>query len=327
MDRYADASQAFMAILGDFAPAIEPLSFDEAFLDVTGCERLLGDARTIALAIKQRVRAELQLVASVGAAPIKLAAKIASDIDKPDGLRVVSQDDLLAFLHPLPTWRLWGVGEVTRTKLAQLGLSTIGDVARYPEASLCARLGETWGPHLAALARGEDPRPVEGAERPVSVGHRETFEHDHGDPHDLELVLLHQADRVGARLRRAGYRAGAVVLYVKYDDHRQISRQTTLADPTSDGAVIARAALELLAHVDIDDRKGKRVRLVGVAATAIEDRDAPRQLTLDEGARARGERLGDTLDGIRDKFGAGAVKRAVHITDSEDEDEDEDDDT
>jgi DNA polymerase-4 len=321
MDRYADASQAFMQILGDFTPTVEALSFDEAFLDVAGCERLLGDARTIGLAIKRRVRDELQLVASVGAAPIKLAAKIASDIDKPDGLRVVPPEQLLAFLHPLPTWRLWGVGEVTRKKLDQLGLRTIGDVARYPEASLVARFGETWGPHLAALARGEDPRHVEGGEQPVSVGHRETFEHDHGDPHDLEIVLLHQADRVGARLRRASLRARTVVLYVKYDDFTQISRQRALVDPSSDGAVIARAALELLAHVEIDDRKGKRVRLVGVAATALEDRDAPRQLTLDEGARARGERLGDVLDGIRGKFGAAAVRRAVHLTDDDDEDD------
>src|SRR5262249_31124503 len=227
MDRYADASAAFMRILGDFAPAVEALSFDEAFLDVTGCERLLGGARTVGRGIKRRVQGELALVASVGAAPIKMAAKIASDIDKPDGLRVVAPEQLLAFLHPLPMARLWGVGEVTQRKLAQLGLRTIGDVARYPEHALVARLGDVWGHHLAALARGEDPRDVEASDRPVSVGHRETFEHDHTEPHDLEIVILHQADRVGARLRRAGLRAGAVVLYVKYDDFAMITRRTT----------------------------------------------------------------------------------------------------
>jgi DNA polymerase-4 len=320
MERYADASEAFMKILGDFTPAVEPLSFDEAFLDVTGCERLLGDARTIGLGIKRRVRDELRLCASVGAAPIKLAAKIASDIDKPDGLRIVPPDQLLAFLHPLPMSRLWGVGEVTRDKLAALGLRTIGDVARYPEHALTARFGETWGPHLAALARGEDPRPVDTADRPVSVGHRETFDHDHHDPHDLECVLLHQADRIGARLRRAELRAHAVVLYIKYDDFTQISRQTRLPDPTSDGGVIARAAIRLLGGVDIDDRKGRRVRLCGIAATALEAREAPRQLTLDEPRRARGERLGDILDGIRDKFPTAAVKRAVHLSDDDNDD-------
>ncbi len=325
MERYADASAAFMQILGDFTPAVEPLSFDEAFLDVTGCERLLGDARTIGLGIKRRVQSELQLVASVGAAPIKLAAKIASDIDKPDGLRIVPPDGLLAFLHPLPVSRLWGVGEVTREKLETLGLRTIGDVARYPEDALAARVGLVWGHHLAALARGEDPRPIDADHRPVSVGHRETFEHDHGDPHDLEIVLLHQADRIGARLRRAELRAGAVVLIIKYDDFAQITRRTTLPDPTSDGGVIARAAIRLLAGVDIDDRKGRRVRLCGVSATALDDRGAPRQLTLDESRRAKGERLGDVLDGIRDKFGAAAaVKRAVHLSDDDSDDHDED---
>ncbi|MBC7977896.1 MAG: DNA polymerase IV, partial [Myxococcales bacterium] len=141
MDRYAAASHELFAILGDYSPEVEGLSLDEAFLDVTASERLLGDGLTIAREIKRRVRAQLALVASVGVAPIKLAAKIASDIDKPDGLRVVPPDQLLAFLHPLPVTRLWGVGETTRAVLASMGLSTIGDVARYPEKSLIARLG------------------------------------------------------------------------------------------------------------------------------------------------------------------------------------------
>src|SRR5687767_606505 len=134
MERYADASHAFFQILGDFSPEVEGLSLDEAFLDVTASERLLGDGPTIAREIKRRVRADLSLVASVGIAPIKFAAKIASDIDKPDGLRVIAPDGVLQFLHPLPMTRLWGVGEATREILASMGLSTIGDVARYPEA-------------------------------------------------------------------------------------------------------------------------------------------------------------------------------------------------
>lgn len=320
MDRYAEASRAFFAILGDFAPTVEALSFDEAFLDVTGSERLLGAPPVIARAIKRRVAEELRLVASVGVAPTKFVAKIASDIDKPDGLRVVAAEDVLAFLHPLPVARLWGVGEVTRERLLALGLRTIGDVARWPEAALCARLGASLGAHLAALARGDDPRPVEDERAPVSIGHQETLEDDVADPRDLEVLLLHQADRVGARLRAAGLRAGAVVLTVKHDDFRQLTRRTTLADPTSDGSVIARTAFELLAGVDLDDRKGKRVRLVGVAATALEPRDAPRQLTLDEGRRDRGERLGDLLDRVHEKFGGAALRRAVHVAGTPDDD-------
>jgi DNA polymerase-4 len=318
MDRYADASRTFFAILDTFSPSVEGLSFDEAFLDLTGSERLLGDGATVGRTIKDRVRAELALVASVGVAPIKFAAKIASDIDKPDGLRVVPPDGVVGFLHPLPIGRLWGVGEVTREKLLALGLRTIGEVAAYPESTLCARLGELTGHHLAALARGEDPRPVYEAEDPVSVGHRETFDDDLDDKDDIAVVLLDQADRVAARLRRGGLRAGAVVLYIKYDDFRQISRQTRLADPTSDGRVIARAAIDLLAGVSVEPRRGARVRLAGVSATALDRRDSPRQLGFAEVARARGERLGDVLDQLEDRFGSQVVRRAVHLSADDD---------
>jgi DNA polymerase-4 len=318
MDRYADASRAFFAILGDFSPEVEGLSLDEAFLDVTGSERLLGDGAAIGRAIKQRVRAELALVASVGVAPIKLAAKIASDIDKPDGLRVVGAGELLAFLHPLPVTRLWGVGETTRAALAAMGLATIGDVARYPEAALIGRLGGTLGAHLAALARGEDPRAVEPESAPVSIGHQETFDDDLDDKGELGVILLHQADRVAARLRASALAARAVVLTVKYDDFRQITRRTTLEQPTSDGGVLARTAIELLGKVAVEPRRGARVRLAGVSATALERRDSPRQLGFTEVARAKGERLGDVLDQLEDRFGSHVVRRAVHLSADDD---------
>jgi DNA polymerase-4 len=321
MDRYAEASRAFFAILGDFSPDVEPLSFDEGFLDLTGSERLLGEPRAIGAAIKQRVRAELSLVASVGVAPTKLAAKIASDIDKPDGLRVVPAAELLGFLHPLPVWRLWGVGDKTRSRLGELGIDTIGGVARYPEKALVARLGDAAGHHLAALARGEDARPVETERIPVSMGHRETFDDDVPDRAELLGVVLQQADSVAARLRRGGFRAGAVVLTIRYDDFATLTRRSALPDASSDGSVLARLALDLLARVEIGDRSGRRVRLVGVAATELSARDAPRQLTLDENRRARGERLGDVLDKVHDRFGTGALRRAVHVDRTDDDDE------
>ncbi len=315
MDRYALASSGFFAILGDYSPEVEGLSLDEAFLDVTASERLLGDGPAIAQAIKRRVRDQLSLVASVGIAPIKLAAKIASDIDKPDGLRIVEPDQLLAFLHPLPMTRLWGVGETTRAVLASMGLSTIGDVARYPEKSLIARLGNVTGPHLAALARGEDSREVVPESDPVSIGHQETFDDDHEDKGELAVILLDQADRVARRLRAADLRARAVVLIVKYDDFRQITRRTTLDSATSDGGVLARTAIGLLDKVAIEPRKGGRVRLCGISAQDLEARHAPRQLGFDEAARAKGERLGDTIDKVAQKFGKTALRRAVHIVD------------
>jgi nucleotidyltransferase/DNA polymerase involved in DNA repair len=311
MDRYVEASEKFFSILRDYSPEVEGLSLDEAFLDVTASERLLGDGPTIGRAIKQRVRDELSLVASVGVAPIKFAAKIASDIDKPDGLRVV--EDVVAFLHPLPMSRLWGVGEATQSVLASMGLSTIGDVARYPEAALVARLGAVTGQHLKELARGEDPRPVISEHEAVSIGHQETFDDDIDDKGELAVILLDQADRVAHRLRDANLRARAVVLIVKYDDFRQITRRTTLDSPTSDGGQLARTAIELLAKVQIEPRKACRVRLCGISATGLEPRDAPRQLGFDEAARQKGERLGDTLDKLSAKFGKAAIRRAVHI--------------
>ncbi|MDX2093099.1 MAG: DNA polymerase IV [Kofleriaceae bacterium] len=314
MERYAEASRTFFDILGTYSPEVEGLSLDEAFLDVTASERLFGDGKTIARAIKQRVRDELSLVASVGVAPIKLAAKIASDIDKPDGLRIVTEDKLLDFLHPLPVTRLWGVGEATRGVLATLGLSTIGDVARYPEAALVARLGETTGRHLATLSRGEDSREVIPESDPFSIGHQETFDDDIDDKGELAVILLDQADRVARRLREATLRARAVVLIVKYDDFRQITRRTTLEAATSDGGVLARTAIDLLAKVSIEARKGNRVRLCGISATSLETRDAPRQLgLLDEKSRERGERLGETLDKLTAKFGKATIRRAVHL--------------
>ncbi|HEY4177642.1 MAG TPA: DNA polymerase IV [Kofleriaceae bacterium] len=319
MDRYVDASEKFFAILGDFSPEVEGLSLDEAFLDVTGSERLLGDGPTIARAIKQRVRDELSLVASVGIAPIKFAAKIASDIDKPDGLRIVTPDGLLPFLHPLPITRLWGVGEQTRKSLETMGLATIGDVARYPENALVGRLGENTGRHLAALARGEDSRAVVSEHDQVSIGHRETFDDDIDDRDELAIVILDQADRVAARLRAAELRARTVVLHVRYDDFRMITRQTALPTASSDGGVIARTAIDLLGKVAIDSRKGQRVRLIGISATHLENRDAPRQLMFDEADRAKGERLGDTLDKLTAKFGKATIKRAVHLDGEGDE--------
>jgi DNA polymerase-4 len=319
MERYAEASATFFKILGDYSPEVEGLSLDEAFLDVTGSERLLGDGPTIGTTIKRRVREELSLVASVGVAPIKLAAKIASDIDKPDGLRVVTPEGLLPFLHALPVTRLWGVGEATREILASMGLSTIGDVARYPERALVGRLGAVTGHHLAALARGEDARPVISDHEAVSVGHQETFDDDIDDKGELTVILLDQADRVAARLRASELRARSVVLIIKYDDFRQITRRTTLDASTSDGGMLARTAIDLLSKVPIEPRKGGRVRLCGISTTNLEPRDAPRQLGFDEAERAKGERLGETIDKVAAKFGKAAIKRAIHVTRDPDE--------
>jgi DNA polymerase-4 len=310
-DAYQAASGEFFSILSEYSPLVEGLSLDEAFLDVTGEERLFGDGPTIARTIKDRVRAEIRLTVSAGVAPSKFVAKIASDLRKPDGLVVVEHGQETAFLHPLPVGRLWGVGKVTEETLRQLGLTTIGDVARYDVARLARRLGADTANHLAALAAGLDDRDVEPDRAPVSIGHEDTFMEDlHARP-PLEVHLLDQADRVCARLREGGYRARVITLKVKYADHSRTSRRRTLPRPTADGRLVGTTARALLAEVTDVERRG--VRLTGVSCSGLESEDAPRQLGFDEDSAERGEALGKALDKIAARFGSGSVKRAVHV--------------
>lgn len=309
---YAAESRRFRHILGAYTPLVEPISIDEAFLDLAGTERLHGAPAEVAGAIKRRVEDELGLVASVGVAAVKMVAKIASDVGKPNGLVVVLPDQTAAFLAPLPVERLFGVGPRAAAQLRSLGLTTIGDIARYPEGSLTARLGAA-GAALQALARGEDARPVEPDRAPVSLGAEDTFERDLVDGPALRRRVLAQADRVAERLRRTGWMAGAVVLKLKRPDFHILTRRVTLEEPSSDGRVLARSALELLAR----ERVGAPgVRLSGVQATSLVRAEAPRQLGLGEAASRRGERLGVLLDAIRDRFGDGAIERAELLDDA-----------
>ena len=319
MDRYVDASRGFFKILGDYSPEVEGLSLDEAFLDLTGSERLLGEPRGVAETIKRRVRAELRSLRRVGVAPIKFAAKIASDIDKPDGLRVVAPERAAG----VPA-RAAGDAVVGRRRGDARGAREHRPHDDRPGralsgAALIGKLGEVTGRHLAALARGDDPRPVVSEREAVTIGHQETFEHDLDDKGEIGVILLDQADRVAARLRAAELRARVVVLTVKYDDFRLITRRMTLAAPTSDGSLLGHTAIDLLGKVSIESRRGARIRLCGVSAQELEPRDAPRQLGFDEAARARGERLGRALDDVAAKFGRGSVRRAVHLGESEDD--------
>jgi DNA polymerase-4 len=319
MGHYAAISHDFFAILDRWSPLVEGLSLDEAFLDATGAERLLGDGRTIAARIKADVRAELGIVASVGVAPAKLVAKIASDLGKPDGLLVVPPDGVRAFLDPLPAERLWGVGEVMRQALAAVGVRTIGDVGRVGERILAARVGADSAARLVALARGDDARPVEPGRDAVSIGSEDTFERDVRARAELHPAILAQADRACARARAQGLRARVVVLKVKLADHTLLTRRTTLPRPTADGRVAGRVAVALLDAVPAIERCG--VRLTGVTLTGLDGAGAPRQLDLDEPEAERGERLGATLDELRARFGDRVVQRAVHLDDQRDEDQ------
>ncbi|MCK5798655.1 MAG: DNA polymerase IV [Deltaproteobacteria bacterium] len=314
MSRYTEVSHRVFAIFRSYSSLVEGLSLDEAFVDVTGSLRLHGDAVTIARRIKRRVRDELDLVVSIGVGPNKLIAKIASDLDKPDGLRVVLKDEVEAFLHPLPVRRLFGVGAVTARKLEALDVTTVSDLATHSRDDLIALLGASSGAHLHDLARGIDERPVITETPPKSLGAEDTFTSDLNDDDDLKEIVRRQAEHVGEGLRAKKLVAKVVVLKVKSHDHRVKTRQKSLRRPTSDGAALARVACALLPaarrSLGGDDVP---LRLTGVTAamltaTSIADA-APLQLTFDEDARAQGDALSQTLDAISARFGKGALHR------------------
>src|SRR5207248_160821 len=298
--KYSAVSDQVFGIFGEFTPEVEGLSLDEAFLDVTRSQTLLGPALEQAREIKARVRQRTGLTASVGIAEVKFAAKIASELCKPDGLLEVPRGQVREFLAPLPASRLWGVGPRTDEQLQRLGLRKIGDVAQADAAYLEAQLGSA-GPWLHDLANGIDPRAVEPDVAAKSIGAEETFEEDL-EGEDLLPFIHEQALRVASRLRRSGMRARSVHLKVKFADFRIATRQETLADGTDDGAEIYAVARRLLAKVE-----GRPARLTGVHAG---DLATPPQLGLfDESqpAARKRARLNASLDRIADRFGPGAV--------------------
>ncbi len=300
--RYQAASREVMAILRRFTPQVEPISIDEAFLDVTGSAALFGDGPSIARQIKAAVRDEVGLTVSVGVASTKLVAKIASDLRKPDGLVVVPHGGEAEFLRPLPIERLWGVGEKTAAVLAEYSVRTIGDLAALPPDLLVRRFGKH-GASLVDRARGIDPDPVDDGDPAKSVGHEHTFDVDSSDPEVIERTLLAMADGVAGRLRSAGVRAGTVTVKIRDSGFHTITRQRTLAEPTDLTEPIFRAALEL-ARPEV---RGMRVRLLGVTASNLGERE---QLSLFESVDPRRRRAVEAADQLRRRYGARAVTRA-----------------
>jgi DNA polymerase-4 len=316
-DRYAGLSKEVFDVYRRYTPQVEPLSLDEAFLDVTASRALHGDGPSIAAAIKRSVRAECGLAVSAGVAEVKMAAKIATDLGKPDGLVVVPPGGVRAFLAPLPVGRLWGVGEVTEGALRRIGIATIGDLAAMPESALAAAIGANHAQALAALARGEDPREVIADEEAKSVGAEETFDHDLRDRTAIERALLEQAGRVGRRLRAHGLAGDVVTLKVKYADFTLVTRRVTLPHPTDDDGEIWSAARAQLARVDLD----RAVRLTGVSVSGFGGGEGRRaQLDLFGGPAPAGvaappgagkrRALNAALDVLAERFGDRAVRRA-----------------
>lgn len=301
--RYQSVSRDVMAILRRFTPLVEPISIDEAFLDVTASAALFGDGATIARRIKDEIQGEIGLTASVGVATTKLVAKIASDLEKPDGLVVVPPGDEAAFLAPLPIARLWGVGPQTANALREYGVRTMGDLASLPRDLLVRRFGKH-GSTLAERARGVDPDRVVGeGEAAKSVGHEHTFDVDTSDPETIERTLLAMADGVAGRLRSSGVRAATVTVKIRDSGFRTITRQRTLGEPTDLTEPIFRAALEL-ARAEV---RGIRVRLLGVSASNFAERGQLALFAADDPRRRRATEAADT---VRRRYGERAVTRA-----------------
>jgi DNA polymerase-4 len=304
--KYQAVSRDVMAILRRFTPLVEPISIDEAFLDVTGSQALFGDGESIGRQIRAAIRDEVGLTASVGVATTKLVAKVASDLRKPDALVVVPPGGEAAFLAPLPITRLWGVGARTAEALREFGVATIGDLASLEQPVLERRFGKIGGA-LTARARGVDPDPVSDRAPAKSIGHEHTFDVDTSDRDVIERTLLAMAEGVAGRLRASGVKAGTVTVKIRDSTFRTITRQRTLPEPTDLTEPIWRAALEL-ARPEV---RAIRVRLLGVTASNLGER-VQLQLFSSEGGGddGRGRRLVEAEDAIRRRYGERAVTRA-----------------
>jgi len=302
--RYVEMSDRVLAILAEYTPLLEPVSIDEAFLDITGTERQYGTSGQLAHTLQDRIEAELSLSASLGAASNKLVAKIASDFRKPHGVTVIPAGEEAAFLAPLPIRQLWGVGPVMARELARLGVQTIGDLAAISPATLRGHFGAQ-GEGLWRAAHGIDDRPVIPEQEAKSLSREETFAHDIGDATVLRRELLRLSDAVASRLRRHNLQARTVTIKLRYGDFTTLTRQVTLAEPADTASVIYAQALALF---EATWNRRQPVRLLGVGATGLCQQ--ARQLRLFEQQAARQAQLDSALDRIRARFGEGAIQRA-----------------
>jgi DNA polymerase IV len=306
-DAYQAYSNRFREILLSVTPLVEPISLDEAFLDVSGATTLFGPPAEIAARVRRQVTSELSLTASVGVAATKLVAKLASTRAKPDGLLVIPRDETLAYLQPLPVDALWGVGAKTAETLGRLGVRTIGELADTPSVILERVLGEGHAAGLRELANGRDPRHVVPFEAPKSVSHEETYARDLDDPAEILREILTLSHRVAGRLRSDGYRARTVTLKLRMPSFATITRSRTLAAPTDLAADLYRVGGELLAKIPPARR---RYRLIGVAATGLVPAGAEQVALLRSGRWDEAERA---LDRIERRFGPGSAMPAALV--------------
>lgn len=302
MARYAEVSRHIMRILSEFTPEVQPVSIDEAFLDMTGCEHFYESAAAMGASIKKRIKEQTGLTASCGVAPNKFLAKLGSSKSKPDGLLVIGVDDVDAFLAPLPVRELWGVGEKGEQALARYGITTVSELRAWPAQWLTERFGK-WGALVYDLARGVDNDPVTTDEECRSYGSESTFDSDVHDADSLCKCLAHHSRRVGERLRAGGKLARTVSLKVKFADFDQVTRSKSFSQPFDDDDTIYSTACELLQELDIR----MAVRLIGVSVSGLTE---CRQLSLFDSSR---DRLDHVLDSITHRFGKKGVSRGREL--------------
>lgn len=315
MSRYSDVSSKVMRILGSYTPLVEQVSVDEAFLDVSGILRTWKTPQAIARAIKEQIRRDIGLTSSVGVATNKFLAKLASDMQKPDGLTVVptEPEDIVAFLAPLPVNRIWGVGSVTEAKLHQAGFRMIGDIQQVSSSVLAPMIGHALADHICRLARGIDDRPVITESAAKSISAENTFDEDISDRSLVRHVLVDLAEQVGRRLRQSGLVAGTVTIKIRFEDFQTMTRQETAPSPFCSDRRLLDMALALFDRQRIQ----QPVRLIGVGVGNLAESDAvmkpqlelfpdPTDLTEEKNAR-----LDRAMDDIRTKLGKRAIQRAA----------------
>jgi DNA polymerase-4 len=308
MSAYSEASKAMFEVFRQTTPLVEGLSIDEAFLNVGGLRRLSGPPRQIAEQLRRDVMERVGLPISVGVARTKFLAKVASAVAKPNGLLVIPPDQELAFLHPLPVERLWGVGPVTANKLNSRGITTVGQVAQLGETALVSMLGRASGRHLHALAHNRDPRPVQVGRRRRSIGSQRALGRMPRSPDALDAVVIALVDRLGRRLRAARRVCRTIVLRLRFDDFSRATRSHTLLQATAHTQTIMATARGLLATATpMIERQG--ITLVGISLSNLHD-DTAIQLALPFDHHCVSE-LDTALDNVRDRFGSAAVTRAV----------------
>jgi DNA polymerase-4 len=308
MTAYTEASRAMFRVFEEASPLVEGLSIDEAFLDVRGLERIAGTPTQIAERLRRDVLGRVGLPITVGVARTKFLAKVASAVAKPDGLLVVPPPAELAFLHPLPVGRLWGVGPVTARRLESRGLRTVGDVAALEESVLVSLLGRAQGRHLHALARNLDPRRVRVGRRRGSIGSQRALGRNRRSPDEVDTVVVGLVDRVTRRARAAGRVGRTVVLRLRFGDFSRSTRSATLRHATAETRIVLATARRLLAGV-APAIESRGLTLVGISLANLED-DRAVQLVLPFD-RASGGSLDAALDEIHERFGSAAVTRAV----------------